>query len=85
MAHLSWKSWLSLAVAMSVIGTAVGIAALVGVHVFHVGNTVGDANLTESPVPEVLGVIFLYVLAINLSGALVLMALFAIVRRIRRN
>ena len=70
---------------MSVIGTLVGIAALEGVHFFHVGSTVGDANLTESPMPEVLGVIFLYILTINLCGASVLMAVFAILRRVRRN
>ena len=86
--RLSWKSWLLLALALSTIGSQLMVWGAAAIESLYVGNSTdivfiivtdfyGSRRLFD------LGFVFLQSLTINIFGALVLMAFFAIRRRLK--
>lgn len=86
--RLSWKNWLLLALALSAIGSQLMVWGALAIESLYVGNSTdivfvvvtdfyGSRRLFD------LGFVFLQSLTINIFGALVLMAYFAIRRRLK--
>ena len=83
---LAWKSWLILALALSAIGSQLTVWVLLAIYYLYFGNL--DVILIVRHFfgpPEFfeLSYVFLLSLIVNLCGALVLMAFFAIRRRLK--